>query len=78
MPGWTAKINGIAAPVGTEETVFQSVDLPPGDNEITFAFAPRGFNAALAAAATAMSILLVIAFAACRSALLWGRQPSPV
>lgn len=78
MPGWTAKINGIAAPVGTEETVFQGVDVLAGDNEVTFAFAPRGFNAALVAAATAISVLSIIAFAACRRVLLRGRQPSPM
>ncbi|BBH18201.1 hypothetical protein Back2_24880 [Nocardioides baekrokdamisoli] len=56
-PGWTARVNGHGAaitayaPPGSSVGLFQWVSLPAGRSTVTFAYRPRGLDAALVAAA---------------------------
>lgn len=65
-PGWTAQVDGrdvpitAYAPAGSSVGLFQSVQLPAGRSTVTFAYKPRGFDVALAAAAVSVLALAVI------------------
>ena len=62
MDGWTARVNGAAAPLAAEDGAFQTVALPAGRSEIVFSYAPPGFRLALFAAVAAL--ILIGGFAA--------------
>lgn len=40
-PGWTARVDGQAAPVRRANYLFRAVDLPPGKHTVEFVFEPR-------------------------------------
>ncbi len=44
FPGWTATLNGRAAPMRRDPPVFQAIDLPAGRSSITFSYAPPGIG----------------------------------
>lgn len=49
-PGWIAEIDGNATPIIRAEMLFRAVEVPPGNHQITFRFAPlslRNLEAAL-------------------------------
>jgi hypothetical protein len=44
LPGWTARIDGHAVPMGRVKGLFQSVTVPAGTHRITFTFVPVEMN----------------------------------
>ncbi len=58
MTGWTATVNGSAAPIGLADDTFQTIELPEGSAEIAFRYEPPGFTAAVVGAAGAALLLL--------------------
>lgn len=58
MNGWSARVNGAAAPIRLVEDTFQAVDLPAGTARVSFRYAPPGFGLALAGAAAALAALI--------------------
>lgn len=60
-PGWSATVNGRAAPVGSDG-IFQSVSLPPGHSDIGFRYAPPGIKWALLGSALGLMALGLAAF----------------
>jgi hypothetical protein len=40
LPGWTARVDGHAVPIGRVKGLFQSVTVPAGTHRITFSFVP--------------------------------------
>jgi hypothetical protein len=66
MNGWTARVNGVAAPVTPLEDTFQAVDLPAGRSVIEFVYAPAGVRPALWLAAATLLGLAVMTIAARR------------
>ena len=57
MPGWTATDNGLAVPVSTWRTVFQSVPLHRGLNQVDFSFAPPHAGLGVAAALAGLAVV---------------------
>jgi hypothetical protein len=49
FPGWTATVNGAAAPITARDEIFQTVRLPTGMSEVRFRYAPPHINWAWAA-----------------------------
>lgn len=47
MRGWTAQVNGAAAPVFPIEDTFQAIDLPAGRSVVAFSYDPAGVRPAL-------------------------------
>jgi hypothetical protein len=56
FPGWRASANGTDMPI-TPDSIFQSVDLPAGDTQVFFHFAPPGILWAYGACAISALIL---------------------
>jgi hypothetical protein len=49
FPGWTATVNGVAAPITARDEIFQAVQLPKGASEVRFRYAPPHIGWAWAA-----------------------------
>jgi hypothetical protein len=49
MPGWTARVNGRAAVIGSSRLYLETVDLPAGRDTVTFVYRPAHEAPALAA-----------------------------
>jgi hypothetical protein len=57
FPGWTATLDGAAAPVLATDLAFRGVLVPPGPHRVTLTYAPASFTIGLALAAAAMVLL---------------------
>jgi hypothetical protein len=60
-PGWTATIDGHAAPIVRTDYLFRGVVLPPGQHRVEFTYAPRSFTVGLIISTIAVVIVLAIA-----------------
>jgi hypothetical protein len=56
-PGWTATVNGVAAPVLRAEGRYRAIPIPAGTSHVTLAYAPPGLAPALALCAMAALVL---------------------
>jgi hypothetical protein len=67
MQGWTARVNGLPAPVQLADDTFQAVDLPAGPSTVAFRYDPTGVRAstwpALVALLLALALLATARFA---------------
>jgi hypothetical protein len=61
LPGWTASVDGLEAPVRTADYLFRAVRLPPGRHEVVFRYAPWtvrvGSTVSLVGVALAVALL---------------------
>lgn len=64
LPGWTASIDGTAAPVLRADHALRAVALPAGPCTVAFRYAPPGRRAGLLLSATALLTLLAIVWRA--------------
>jgi len=66
-PGWTARIDGAAAPIHRVNYAFRGVTVPAGRHLVEFRYEPRSFK--VGAALSALGVVLV-------GVLFWRRSPS--
>jgi hypothetical protein len=59
-PGWTASVDGAAAPVLEADLVAMGVPVPAGPHRVLLRYSPKGFHAGLALAAAAAVLLLAL------------------
>lgn len=60
MNGWQAEVNGVPTAVATVENTFQAIDLPAGNSEILFTYAPPGVRPAFFPALAALLFCLAV------------------
>jgi hypothetical protein len=58
-PGWTATIDGQAAPVYRANLSVRALALPPGTHEVRFHYDPPGFRLGLLVSTAAMALLIL-------------------
>jgi hypothetical protein len=58
-PGWTARVDGVLAPVRTVEAEFRAVDLREGDHEVLFEYSAPGLRAGALVSALALLVCLI-------------------
>jgi hypothetical protein len=68
-PGWTATIDGAAAPIHPADLLFRAVHMPAGDHHIVFAYAPGSFRLGVALASVGLAV--------CGFLLVCARRVSP-
>ncbi len=76
LPGWTAMVNGHAAPVSERDELFQSVPVPAGTSVVTFHYEPPHLNLAIIAACLGLLSLAAIELGHRRHVRL-ARTPPP-
>ena len=70
FPGWTATIDNRPTPIATWNSAFQSIDVPPGDHRIRFAFRSRTLRPGAIVSVIALAALALLTFSQPK---LWGR-----
>ena len=58
-PGWSARIDGHAAPIRPVDRLFQAITIPAGSHRVTFAYTPRHMTWAYVAFAIGILSLLI-------------------
>lgn len=66
-PGWTARVDGVAAPVRTVEAEFRAVDLREGEHEVLFEYSAPGLRAGAWVSGLALLVCLIGLAATARS-----------
>jgi hypothetical protein len=61
-PGWYAYLNGQPVPIVRTNLLFRGVQVPAGEHEVVFEFAPQSLKVGLAVSLIALSILLASLF----------------
>jgi hypothetical protein len=61
-PGWTASINGIPTPIYRANGAFRAVQVPPGEQTVTFTYTPAWLLPATITSAIALLLTLVLLF----------------
>jgi hypothetical protein len=57
MPGWSARVNGTATPISSNNGLTQTVAIPAGVSTITFTFLPPHEEAAMTVCALALVVI---------------------
>jgi hypothetical protein len=74
LPGWSAEVNGVAAPVARADGLVLAVPVPAGRSTVEFSFRPPGLRSGAALALASLAALLAaswfVAFRARRRRLL--------
>ncbi|HEY1252006.1 MAG TPA: DUF6044 family protein [Thermoanaerobaculia bacterium] len=68
VPGWTAFVDGSAAPLFPVDVAFRGVAVPAGRSEVSFRYVPGSTRAGFATAAAAAVVLAALSVAAARRA----------
>jgi len=58
MPGWTARVDGVPAPVQAANLAFRAVDVPAGSHVVEFSYRSRGWELGRALGLAALVLLL--------------------
>ncbi len=67
-PGWSATVNGVAAPIEPVNGALRAVAVPAGVSEVTLRYSPLSFTIGLLAAVVGLALLI---------ALIWLTRSSP-
>lgn len=65
-PGWSASVDGLAAPVRPAQVAFRAVFVPAGDHSVVMTYVPAGFRTGLAITGLALAVSLGL--------ILWPRR----
>jgi len=63
-PGWQARVDGQRVPIGRDQGLLRSIELPAGPHDVQFVFRPWSVYAGTALAGLALAAL----------AALWARR----
>ncbi len=66
FPGWTARVDGVEAPIACEDVLFRAVGLPAGAREVVFSYQPASVRIGVALSAAGIALWLGLALAALR------------
>lgn len=60
VPGWTAEVDGVPAPILRAHTTFRAVPVPEGDHEVVLRYAPESWRKGVRFSAIAGAVYLLI------------------